>query len=251
MTLSTNPHDDTPEVTDTPPPADTLCATEATLRQAATAGGTALLRRAFPLLAGRIAIVSSFGAESAVLLALAAEIDPAVPVLFLQTGMHFPETIEYRHRLAEALGLRNVRDIAPQPPAVAAADPDGMLWQFDPDACCALRKVVPLNRALAPFGAWVTGRKRYQSQTRRSLAFVERDGARIKLNPLADWDAARIAEEMQRRGLPRHPLVTQAYPSIGCGPCTHPVAPGLDPRAGRWAGTAKTECGIHRPPQRT
>ncbi len=248
MTLSTDPHDgDMPEAPATPPMDDTRTI-EAALHRAAASGGVALLRQALALLAGRIAIVSAFGAESALLLALAAEIDPAVPVLFLQTGMHFPETLEYRHHLAAALGLRDVRDIEPRAQATAAADPDGTLWQFDPDSCCALRKAAPLSRALTPFAAWANGRKRYQSQTRHALAFVERDGARIKINPLADWDAARIEAEMRRRALPRHPLVTQAYPSIGCGPCTQPVAPGRDPRAGRWAGTTKTECGIHRPP---
>lgn len=222
---------------------------EATLLQAAALGSDALLRRALALFAGRLAVVSSFGAESAVLLAMVADIDRTVPVLFLQTGMHFAETIEYRHDLAETLGLRDVRDIEAPQPDIAASDPGGTLWRYDPDACCALRKVAPLDRALTPFAAWISGRKRYQSATRRSLPFVERDGQRIKINPLADWDATRIAAESRRRGLPRHPLVTQGYPSIGCGPCTRPVTQGADIRAGRWAGTLKTECGIHRPPQ--
>ncbi len=241
----------TPSLTHENRVTDDLPTIEAALHQAAAAGGEALLRRALTLLAGRIAVVSSFGADSAVLLALAAETDPAVPVIFLQTGMHFDETLAYRHDLAATLGLQDVRDIEPLPADLAASDPGATLWQYDPDSCCALRKVAPLDRALAPFTAWVSGRKRYQSATRRTLPLIEREGARIKLNPLADWDATRIAAETRRRGLPHHPLVTQHYPSIGCGPCTVPVAHGVDARAGRWAGSAKTECGIHRPPQRT
>lgn len=209
--------------------------------------GIALLRHAlsfaFP---GRIAIVSSFGADSAVLLAFAAEIDPNVPVLFLETGQHFPETLAYRRELAASLGLRNVLDIRPDADELAAADPDAQLYAFDPDACCALRKVAPLGRALERFDVWVTGRKRYQSASRAALPLIELVGGRLKINPLANWTADRIAAEFKRRRLPRHPLLPLGYRSIGCGPCTRPVAPGEHARAGRWAGRIKTECGIHR-----
>lgn len=216
--------------------------------QAAEPDGVAVLRHAireaFP---GRIAVVSSFGTDSAVLLSLVAEIDPATPVLFLQTGQHFPETLAYRHALAARLGLADMRDIAPDPRALASADPSGALWQFDGDACCALRKVAPLTAALAPFEAWVSGRKRFQAASRRSMPVIERIDGKVKINPLAAWDAARIAAEFTARALPPHPLMARGYRSIGCAPCTRPTALGEDARAGRWALQAKTECGIHRP----
>jgi phosphoadenosine phosphosulfate reductase len=215
---------------------------------AAADTGVALLRQAITgPFAGRFAVVSSFGADSALLLALVAEIDRHVPVLFLDTGMHFPETLAYRDALAAQLGLTDVRAVVPDAREVAARDPQGDLHRFIPDDCCALRKVAPLRRALAPFAAWATGRRRHQAATRAALPFVERDGGRIKFNPLADWPAARVAAELARRNLPRHALVARGYPSIGCAPCTRPVQAGEDARAGRWAGHAKTECGIHRP----
>jgi phosphoadenosine phosphosulfate reductase len=201
--------------------------------------------------AARIAVVSSFGAESAVLLALVAEIDPATPVLFVDTEQHFAETLDYRDTLTKALGLRDVRTVSLTDQERSAQDPAGALWRFDPDACCRLRKVSPLDRALAPFDAWITGRKRHQALTRISLPVREKVGGKVKLNPLADWSAEDIEAEMERRGLPRHALSLSGYPSIGCAPCTRAVATGEDPRSGRWAGTGKTECGIHRLPEST
>lgn len=211
------------------------------------AEGRQALRRSLAEFKGRIAVVSSFGAESAVLLALVAEIDPSVPVLFLETGQHAPETLEYRRRLAGALGLADVRDVRPAPDALTLRDPDAALHGFDPDACCALRKVEPLERALQPFAAWVTGRKRHQAATRAALPVVERVDGRTKVNPLANWTAAMVEAEFTRRGLPRHPLSARGFASIGCAPCTRSTRPGADPRSGRWAATGKTECGIHRP----
>ncbi len=193
----------------------------------------------------RLAVVSSFGAESAVLLSLVAELDPAVPVIFLQTGKHFPETLSYRARLAAHLGLTDVRDVSPPWQALQEQDPDGELWHYDQDACCDLRKVGPLEQALAPFEAWISGRKRFQARTRSKLPFVEREGGRLKLNPLADWDAARIGQELARRALPRHPLLDRGFPSVGCAVCTRPVVAGEDGRAGRWSSSRKVECGIH------
>ncbi len=193
----------------------------------------------------RIGAVSSFGAESALLLSVIAEIDPAVPVIFLETGKHFPQTLAYREELAAHLGLTEVRDVVPRERALRERDPTGELWYYDQDACCDLRKVGPLEAALAPFDAWISGRKRFQAATRTALSFVERDGRRLKLNPLADWDAGRIEQEMTRRALPRHPLVEQGYPSIGCAVCTRSVTAGEDSRAGRWSGSRKVECGIH------
>jgi len=210
--------------------------------------GVALLEHAIKhAFRDRIAVVSSFGAESAILLALVADIDPATPVLFVDTGQHFPETLANRRRLSEALGLRDVRDVRPTEQALRDNDPEGQLWQFDTDACCALRKVAPLEQALAPFQAWVTGRKRHQASTRQTLPFFELADCRVKINPLADWTAERIEAEMLRRGLPRHELSLRGYPSIGCAVCTQRVDAGQDPRSGRWAGSTKTECGIHKP----
>ena len=200
-------------------------------------------------LAGRIAAVSSFGAESAVLLHLLASIDPAVPVLFLETGKHFPETLAYRDAITTRLGLTNLISLTPDPLALAARDGTGLRWSYDPDGCCEIRKVQPLAKALAGFDASFTGRKGFQSAARAGLARFELDTTdvlgRLKVNPLADWSSDQIASYFAATGLPAHPLVAQGYPSIGCSPCTSMVAPGEDARAGRWKGWDKTECGIH------
>lgn len=210
--------------------------------------GVALLRLGITeSFAGRFAVVSSFGADSAMLLALVADIDRSTPVLFLDTGKHFAETLRYRDELARRLGLTDVRDIRPDAAELAAGDPEGELHKWIPDDCCAIRKVAPLEQALAGFDAWATGRRRAQSRTREQLPFMEQADGRTKFNPLADWSAQRIVDELARRDLPRHPLVGQGFPSIGCAPCTRAVKPGEDERAGRWGGTGKVECGIHRP----
>ncbi|MGS4944512.1 phosphoadenylyl-sulfate reductase [Meridianimarinicoccus sp. RP-17] len=208
---------------------------------------TAVLERALSDPAvGRIAMVSSFGAESVALLHMVAVIDPATPVLFIDTQMLFPETLTYQRQVAERLGLRDLRRITSRALDVAIEDRDGTLHTRDTDACCDLRKTRPLERALHGFDAWITGRKRYQSGTRAALDFFETDGAhRLKINPLAHWDPADVQDYMVNNRLPRHPLVARGYPSIGCAPCTSPVAAGEDPRAGRWRGQAKEECGIH------
>jgi len=200
------------------------------------------IRDLFP---GEIALVSSFGAEAAVLLHLAAQADRNLPVLFLETGKHFDQTLAYRNTLVDRLGLTDMRDIRPDPKALAAQDEGGTLWFKDADACCRIRKVEPLERALKPFAASINGRKRFQANTRQKLDVVEVDGARLKFNPLADWDAAQIEAYFRKHDLPRHPLVAEGYRSIGCAPCTQPVAEGEDARAGRWRGSEKTECGIH------
>lgn len=195
----------------------------------------------------KVAVMSSFGAESALLLAFVAEADPEMPVLFLQTGRHFPETVAYRTELARFLGLKTVIDLQPAAAEVQERDPTGELWAFDPDACCRLRKVEPLDQATLSYEALVTGRKRSQAATRATLPVVEeKPDGQLRLNPLALWGAEDITREMARRGLPPHPLVAEGYLSIGCAPCTRPVGLSAeDPRAGRWAGLAKTECGIH------
>lgn len=201
-------------------------------------------------LAGDIALVSSFGAESAVLLHLVSQIDPTIPVLFLETGKHFPETLAYRDELTERLGL-NLVNLYPDPEDLAQRDESGLRWSYDPDGCCELRKVRPLEKALARFDASLTGRKSFQSATRAQLPRFEVDTTdaqgRLKINPLIDWSAEDIAAYIAQHDLPRHPLVDQGYPSIGCSPCTRAVAPGEDARSGRWAGWDKIECGIHHP----
>ncbi len=207
----------------------------------------ALLARLAAEYRGRVALVSSFGAEAAVLLHLVAEADPAMPVLFLDTGHLFPETLAHRDRLVRRLGLRDVRSLRPDPAELAAEDPENWLWASDPNACCALRKVRVLRRALSGFDLWISGRKRYQASTRAALPLFERDDGRVKVNPLAAWGAAEINAYREAHDLPAHPLVAQGYPSIGCLPCTSRVRPGEDPRAGRWRGRGKVECGIHAP----
>jgi len=199
------------------------------------------------VLIGDTALVSSFGAESVVLLHMVSEISRDVPVIFLDTEMLFDETLAYQAEVAETLGLTDVRMITPDRNAVFARDVDGLLHQADTDACCALRKSEPLEKALQGFGSWITGRKRYQNGQRASLSVFEKDpvSMRIKVNPLAGWDRAQIADYITAHDLPRHPLVAKGYPSIGCRPCTHAVGVGEDPRAGRWKNSAKTECGIH------
>jgi phosphoadenosine phosphosulfate reductase len=197
--------------------------------------------------AGRIALVSSFGTEAAVLLALVASVDPAVPVIFLDTGKLFGETLRYRDRLTAMLGLRDVRTIQPDAARLRAGDPDGTLWHRDPDSCCRLRKIEPLERAIHGFDAWISGRKRYQGGERRRLPAIEAHDGRTKINPLADWSRERIETAFAEWGLPRHPLEADGFLSVGCMPCTDRVQDGEDSRAGRWRGSDKTECGIHLP----
>ena len=197
--------------------------------------------------AGQLALVSSFGAESVVLLHMVAVAQPETPVIFIDTQMLFTETLIYQQEVSERLGLRDLRVIRASDEALTSTDPTQTLHRRDTDACCALRKTVPLQRALQGFDGWITGRKRFQGDTRASLDFFEvEDGAeRLKVNPLAHWTPDDIRTYMEENRLPKHPLVARGYPSIGCQPCTAPVAPGDDPRAGRWPGQEKTECGIH------
>ena len=201
------------------------------------------LRDLFP---GRIAVVSSFGAESAVLLHLVAAIDPATPVLFIDTGRHFVETLDYRDELTAHLGLSGVRSVGPTTEEVARLDGDATRAIWDPDGCCAFRKTQPLQRALAGFDAWITGRKRFQAATRLDLPVFEADPPHIKINPLASWSTADLVTYVAEHRLPPHPLVAEGFASIGCAPCTSALRPGEEARAGRWRGFDKTECGIHQ-----
>jgi phosphoadenosine phosphosulfate reductase len=197
---------------------------------------------------GRFAIVSSFGTESAVLLAAAASVDKAIPILLVDTGYLFPETLAYRDLLQARLGLTDVRSLRPDTGETLAEDPDGDLFQRDPDGCCELRKVRPLGTALNGFDAWANGRKRYQGADRATISIVEGDQQRLKFNPLATLSRGDIVMRFRGLDLPAHPLEKHGFASIGCMPCTSRVLPGEDPRAGRWRGRGKVECGIHTGP---
>jgi phosphoadenosine phosphosulfate reductase len=192
-----------------------------------------------------LALVSSFGTESAALLKVMADVDPAIPVVFLDTGWLFEETLAYRDTLIAALGLRDVRSVKPLDETLLREDPDRELWFSDPDACCRIRKVEPLARALKPFSAWINGRKRFQGGSRADIPVVEDDGARLKFNPFANVSREQIAAIYRLADLPPHPLVASGYLSVGCMPCSSRTSPDEDARAGRWRGRAKTECGIH------
>jgi phosphoadenosine phosphosulfate reductase len=197
---------------------------------------------------GRLAVVASFGTETAALLKLVADIDPTLPVLFLDTGWLFPETLAYRDTLASFFELTDIRVFTPSAHALAEHDPERDLWSADPDACCRMRKVIPFAEAVRPFDAWINGRKRYHGHERERLPVVEQDGRRLKFNVLAHASKQEVERLFVTHALPRHPLEAYGFGSIGCMPCTTRTQPGEDQRAGRWRGRGKTECGIHAAP---
>jgi len=201
-----------------------------------------IIKSQFP---GRIALVSSFGADAAVLLHMVSVIDRATPVVFIDTHRLFEETKTYRDLVVEQLQLTDVRTISPLVQNVSDLDAKGVLWATEPNRCCYFRKVLPLHRALEGFDAWITGRKQYQNDTRAKLPVFELADQRVKVNPLISWKPDQVKQYLAINQLPEHPLVAHGYPSIGCQPCTSPLAPDEDARAGRWRGQAKTECGIH------
>src|ERR1700722_12223690 len=205
----------------------------------------AIIAKALEIYGDELALVSSFGAESAVLLHMASEVSLDIPVLFLDTGMLFGQTLDYRQQLAAKLGLTDVRDLRPRFEDLAVGDPKAALWKTDTDGCCHIRKVIPLDMALSGFSAWITGRKRFHGGARMRLPVVEAADGKLKFNPLANWNKADLEAYAAEHDLPEHPLVAFGYPSIGCWPCTTPVEEGSDVRSGRWAGSQKTECGIH------
>jgi len=194
---------------------------------------------------GSTALVSSFGAESVALLHMVSVIDRTTPVLFLDTEMLFPETLDYQRAVADKLQLTNVTIIRPDRDQTFLKDPNNRMHAHNPDACCTLRKTEPLKRALAPFDAWITGRKRFHGGRRTQIGFFEAGEKRVKINPLAHWSPEDVRDYIQNNKLPKHPLVKKGFTSLGCLPCTTRTAPGEDPRAGRWRGQGKTECGIH------
>lgn len=204
---------------------------------------------------GDIALVSSFGAGSAALISMVAEVNPNIPVLFLDTEKHFPETMDYLEEIRKFSGLQNLIILKPDSKIQKDIDPDGDLWKRMPNRCCWFRKVKPLEDTLEKMGirALITGRKSYQNSERKNMDNIElyEDG-RFRVNPLHSWSGEDVKKELKRRKLPEHPLVSKGYLSIGCQVCTRAVKPGEDERAGRWAHTAgfpggeqKTECGIH------
>ncbi len=239
------------DVIDTGPRFDPAQAIRLSTRFAGTSPAEMLTDVLRDKLTGRTAVVSSFGAESAVLLHLVASVDPSTPVIFLDTLKHFPETLAYRDLLIERLGLTDVRIVRPDAERIAERDATELRWSYDPDGCCEIRKVEPLARALADFDASITGRKGFQATTRTALPSFEVDTAdavgRLKINPLAGWTKADLDAYFYAHDLPRHPLEAQGYLSIGCSPCTSVVQEGEDPRSGRWRGWDKVECGIHTP----
>lgn len=234
-----------PDIATQEAPSKEECARRLAMRFSASDAQDILAHAIKEEFAGGIALVSSFGAESAVLLHMAAEIDRAIPVLFLETGKHFAQTLSYKKKLVQRLGLTDVRDLYPSEGDLNAQDPKGDLWNHNPDACCTLRKVRPLGDALSGFDAWITGRKQFHGGGRVALPAFEANETHIKVNPLIRWSKDDVDVYVKAHDLPAHPLTAQGYPSIGCWPCTHPVAEGDDVRAGRWRGAAKTECGIH------
>ena len=236
------------DVIDTVPPFGQSDADRLNARYAGVDTATMLAELLAGELAGRVAAVSSFGSESAVLLHMVSQADRDVPVIFTNTQKMFGETLAYRDELSERLGLTDLRVFRPDPRILADKDGTGLRWSYDPDGCCAIRKVEPLRRALAPFDAWISGRKGFQAATRQAIPLFEIDEGRLKLNPLAGWDKPRLDAYFAEHELPRHPLEAQGYLSIGCAPCTSKVLPGEDPRAGRWRGWDKIECGIHQAP---
>ena len=204
-----------------------------------------ILRAASREFGRKITYVSSFGAESAAMLGLIAEVDPGLPVVFIDTGMHFQQTLQYRDTLRDVLELSDIRTVHPDRDEQKRIDPKGILNKTDPDACCEVRKVRPLAPALDRFEAWITGRKRFHGGGRAKLPVVEYSEGRFKVNPLASWTHEDVESYFEDRGLPQHPLVADGYPSIGCWPCTVRPEDPSDIRSGRWAGRDKTECGLH------
>ena len=196
---------------------------------------------------GETAVVSSFGTESAVLLHLVAQADPTTPVIFVDTLKMFPETLAYRDELLARFGFTNYRTVEPNLLVLAQKDGKGLRWSYDPDGCCNIRKVEPLRRAKHGLDSWISGRKAFQSVTRQNIARFEVEDDRLKVNPLGDWVRADLEAYFEAHDLPHHPLEAEGYLSIGCQPCTSKVQPGEDPRAGRWRGWEKVECGIHVP----
>jgi len=192
--------------------------------------------------AGRVAVISSFGAEAACLLSLIASKEPSTPVVFLDTRKHFAETLVYVDDLMDRLGLTTLVRARPSLAGLEVDDPDGELYARDSDRCCYMRKTLPMIGVLRNYDCVLTGRKRFQTPDRSYMDTVEVQDSWLRVNPLADWTREQVLDYLECHGILEHPLVSRGYASVGCEPCTEPSD---DFRAGRWAGTDKTECGIH------
>ncbi len=196
----------------------------------------------------RFAMTSSFGPESGVLLHMASRINPNIPVLFLETGYHFPETLEYKNRLVQMFGLTQVLDLKADPAKKAEVVKryDGVPYEKNPDLCCQINKVEPLDEALKNYDAWMSGIRRHQTDFRKSIRILEEyEGGLYKVSPLANFTSRDAWWYLKEHQIPQHPLFEKGYLSIGCWPCTKPIQAGDDERSGRWAGLSKKECGIH------
>jgi phosphoadenosine phosphosulfate reductase len=210
-----------------------------------------VLKDAIKRFASKIVVACSFGAEDVVLVDMVHRIDPSIPLFYLDTDFLFPETYETRDRIIQQYALKPAQVIQVQSlltPDQQAAQHGPALWSTEPDRCCQLRKVEPLTRVLKGYDAWITGIRRDQSPTRANAGLIEWDGKfqLVKVNPLARWTWADVWTYIKVYEVPYNPLHDHNYPSIGCTHCTAPVAPGEDPRAGRWKTFTKTECGLHK-----
>jgi phosphoadenosine phosphosulfate reductase len=207
-----------------------------------------VLQWALEKFGANIALASSFGGEDVVLIDMLAKLDPQTPIFYLDTNKHFPETYETRDRLQERYGISFIQVLPKLTLAEQAERYGDNLWEKDPNRCCQIRKVEPLTEILAEYEAWITGIRRRQAATRanaRKFEWDEKFGLH-KFNPLADWTNEQVWDYIRKHDVPYNPLHDRNYPSIGCSVCTRPVKPGEDPRAGRWSGFTKTECGLHK-----
>jgi phosphoadenosine phosphosulfate reductase len=205
------------------------------------------LEWAFDAFGSRVAISSAFGAEGMVTIDIASKISANFRLFTLDTGFLFPETYSLMNRVEQKYGVAIERVPALLSPAEQERVHGAALWQRDPDACCNLRKIEPLRRKLQELEAWITSIRREQTEARASAGKIEWDGkfGLVKINPIVDWTSAQVWDYSRSHHVPYNPLHDRSYPSIGCTHCTRAVAPGEDARAGRWAGFAKTECGLH------
>jgi phosphoadenosine phosphosulfate reductase len=207
-----------------------------------------ILQWAWDTFGPQVAASSSFQTQSLPLLHLIAQICPTMPVIFLDTGFHFPETLAYRDELQARLGLNVIiaRPVIEKSQLITTYG-EG-LYRCDPDLCCYINKVEPMRRALTGFEAWISGVRRDQTNHRQSLTVLEsQPNGPLKIYPMLNWTRAQVQAYIDRHQLPPHPLTTAGYRSIGCVPCTRPVLPGADERSGRWTGNDKKECGLHLP----
>jgi phosphoadenosine phosphosulfate reductase len=206
-----------------------------------------ILRWAASTYGDRLTMATAFGAEGCVIVAMLAEIAPDTRIFNLETGYQFRETLELRERIKERYGIEVEYVRAAETVEEMEARFGGPIYRTRPDECCRLRKLVPLRQAVEGFDAWISAIRRDQTRDRSKSGIVEWDQkfGLVKINPLANWSSDDVWEYVRAHDIPTNPLHQEGYPSIGCWPCTRPADPTQDDRSGRWAGTLKTECGIH------